>query len=78
MERITFSQVMTPQEFPFVCDCIVETIVGYIIEDYHIGIPEAFARIYNSKIFQKLNNAATGLYLQSPAYIYDYLVEEME
>ncbi|MBQ0159389.1 MAG: hypothetical protein MJZ99_05705 [Bacteroidales bacterium] len=26
----------------------------------------------------KLNNAASGLYLQSPAYIYDYLVEEME
>jgi hypothetical protein len=34
--------------------------------------------VYNSKTYAALNNLNTGLYFQSPAYVYDVLAEELE
>jgi hypothetical protein len=50
----------------------------YLIEDKEISIIHALDIIYNSNIYQKLLDRKTGLYLYSPAYIYDYLKEEIE
>ena len=32
---------------------------------------------YNSDTFERLSNPATGLYYQSPGYVYDYLRNEL-
>ena len=48
------------------------------IEDKGISIIHALDIIYNSNIYQKLLDRKTGLYLYSPAYIYDYLKEEIK
>ena len=68
---------MNENEFQFVMDCDVESLVSFLQEDYHLPLPEAFEKVYGSKIFEKLKDRKTGLYLQSPAYIYDFLKEEM-
>ena len=40
-------------------------------------ILDAFDTIYNSRIYKKLIDTETGLYIQSPLYIYEYLKEEI-
>lgn len=37
---------------------------------------EAMSFVYNSKTYSALNNPNTGLYFQSPVYVYDMLSEE--
>ncbi len=73
----TFEKTMNENEFQFVMDCDVEELVSYLQEDYHLSLSDAFEKVYSSKIFEKLKDRQTGLYLQSPAYIYGYLQEEM-
>ena len=68
---------MNENEFQFVMDCNVETLVSYLQEDYGLPIAEALDKVYNSRIYEKMIDKRTGLYLQSPAYIYCYLKEEI-
>ena len=46
------------------------------MEDFRIPVLEAMRRLYTSETFSKLNNIETGLYLESPAYIYDIYKSE--
>jgi len=55
---------------------IVSDIIGYIIDDKNMKIEEAMALIYNSQIFDKLNDIETGLYLCGSAYVYELYKEE--
>lgn len=34
-------------------------------------------KFYNSKVFEKLQDKETGLYLESPEYVYDLFKDEM-
>ena len=68
---------MSENEFQFVMDCDVETLVAFLQEDYDMPLSDAFEKVYSSKVFEKLKDRQTGLYLQSPAYIYGFLREEM-
>ncbi len=52
-------------------------MVSFLIEDYKMPMLEAFDKIYNSKIFEKLQDKGTGLYLRSAAYNYEYLKKEL-
>ncbi len=65
------------KKIEFIQNCDVEEIVSLLQEDHGMDILEAFDTIYNSKIYQKLIDTETGLYIQSPLYIYEYLKEEI-
>lgn len=54
----------------------VDKMTEYLIQDYKIGIDQAIDFIYNSDTYQKLEDSRTGLYIQSPAYIYQLLDKE--
>ena len=58
-------------EIEFIINCDVEKIVSLLQEDYGMTILDAFDTIYNSKIYKKLIDTETGLYIQSPLYIYE-------
>ena len=64
-------------QLQFIINSDVEQLVSYIQSDYGASLPDAFGAVYNSKIYQKLINTDTGLYLKSPDYIYDYLKSEI-
>ena len=64
-------------EIEFIINCDVEKIVSLLQEDYGMTILDAFDTIYNSKIYKKLIDTETGLYIQSPLYTYEYLKEEI-
>lgn len=65
------------KQIDFIINCDVEEIVSYLQEDYGMKILDAFDMVYNSNIYKKLIDTETGLYIQSPLYIYDYLKEEI-
>ena len=69
---------LTKAQLQFIINSDVERMTKYLIEDKGISIIHALDIIYNSNIYQKLLDRKTGLYLYSPAYIYDYLKEEIK
>jgi len=67
---------LTKNELQFVINCDVEEMVNLLKEDYGMSTLEAFDCVYNSETYQKLTNTRTGFYIESPLYIYSYLLEE--
>lgn len=67
---------ITQEQLQFIINSDVEQMVCRLQNDCGLPLDEAFGRVYNSKIYKKLLNVDTGLYLQSSDYIYDYLKEE--
>ena len=68
---------LTNAQLQFIINSDVERMVQYLMEDKGMTIINALDVIYNSNIYQKLQDRKTELYLYSPAYIYDYLKEEV-
>lgn len=60
----------------YLIDRAVDVMTGYFVQDQKQGIEQAIDFIYNSDTYQKLINTQTGLYTQSPAYIYQLLEHE--
>ena len=56
---------------------IVQDIVDMLATDQNIEYDEAMNKFYNSKVFEKLQDKETGLYLESSGYIYDLFKDEM-
>ena len=57
---------------------IIQDVIAFIIEDENIELEDAMNQFYNSTVFEKLQDIETGLYLESSAYVYDMLKNEME
>lgn len=62
-------------------DQLIEYMLQDIIEiiTIHQGVEydEAMNKFYHSEVFEKLQDKETGLYLESPAYVYDLFRDEM-
>lgn len=56
----------------------IQEIIDFISIDKGIDYDEAMHQFYSSKVFEKLNDIDTGLYLESPAYIYDLFKSETD
>ena len=68
---------LTNTQIQFIINSDVERMAQYLVEDDGMTIIRALDIIYNSNIYQKLQDRKTGLYLYSAAYIYDCLKEEL-
>lgn len=62
--------------FDFLVEYITTRVVEWLIRDNGLGLEEALLLFHNSETFDKLCETQTGLYVESPAYIYDLLTEE--
>ena len=56
---------------------IVQDIVDMFSSDQHIEYDEAMNKFYNSKVFEKLQDKETGLYMESSEYVYDLFKDEI-
>lgn len=59
-------------------ECMTRDLAVMLVEDYQISIPEALDILYNSETYEKLQDTRTGLYFQSPVYVYDFLQNELK
>ena len=65
--------------------CKKDELLEYGIQDIimmfrtvgSIEYDEAKNKFYNSEVFEKLIDEETGLYLESPDYVYDLFKDEM-
>ena len=69
---------LNKSQMQFIINSDVEEIAKFLKDDYSLSTIEALDKIYNSAIYQKLLDTKTGLYLQSPGYIYSYLQDELK
>ena len=56
---------------------MIQDIVDMLATDQNIEYDEAMNKFYNSDVFEKLQDQETGLYLESSAYVYDLLKDEL-
>ena len=54
----------------------IQDIIAYIVMDIQIEYDKAMDMFYNSQTFDKLTDIETGLYLESPAYVYGLFQDE--
>ena len=55
----------------------IQDIIDMISTDQSTEYDEAMNKFYNSEVFEKLIDKETGLYLESPEYVYDLFKDEM-
>jgi hypothetical protein len=67
---------MNIQDFNIVF--VTADIVYYIVRDSGVSIEEAMRQLYKSELFDRLEDTETGLYRESPAYVYDLYKTELE
>jgi len=68
---LTDSQIKMMQE-----DMLSE-LVTLMMERRHYSANEALETVYNSETFLHLSDKDTGLYYQSPGYVYSFLDNEL-
>ena len=56
---------------------IIQDIVDMFSSDQDIEYDEAMNKFYNSKVFEKLQDKETGLYMESSEYGYDLFKDEI-
>lgn len=64
---------VTPQEFKYLKEQLTARMIQILTEEKGYSLEEAFERIYTSPIYEKLSDARTGLFFQSPRYVLSYL-----
>jgi hypothetical protein len=65
-------------EMDYMNECTARDVITMLVEKRSMSIAQAMDAFYNSKTFDNLINEETGLYFQSPVYIYDVLSKELE
>ena len=62
----------------FMVETLSRELITRLMEERSLSMREAMDVVYNSKTYTALNNLDTGLYFQSPTYVYDVLEEELK
>ena len=52
-------------------------LIQILMEEYGYSLEKAMDTLYNSDTFARLPDANTGLYYQSPGYVYSFLNSEL-
>lgn len=65
-------------DFDYMVECNARDIALMLMEDENISIEEALRLLYASKTYENLKRKNTGLYFQSPGYVYEYLRRELK
>jgi len=56
---------------------VTQDIIAYLVEEENLSIEKAMDATYYSEVFNKLSDAETGLYRESPAYVAALLKDEI-
>ena len=64
-------------DFEYQIECTTRDLADKLVGDFSMTVPQALRVVYNSETYEKLINPKTGLYFQSPLYVYDFLKNEV-
>ena len=69
---------MTKAELEYMKEAMAADLAELLSKDFNMSICEALDTLYDSETYTKLCNYATGLYFQSPKYVYTLLNAELK
>ena len=61
----------------FLVNYIVDKLTEYLVADNNMELADALKTVYQSKVYQLLQDEEGELYTQSPSYIYELLRKEL-
>lgn len=61
----------------FMIEEITKEMVMQLMNDKNLSMQDALQTVYTSDTYAKLIDLNTGLYFQSTAYVYEYLMNEI-
>lgn len=64
------------QEREFLKNRIIDKSTILLMEEFQLDMQTALDFIYNSDTYTSIREDETGLYLESPSYVYEYLKKE--
>jgi hypothetical protein len=64
-------------EFKYLTECMTRDLIEMLMARKSMSLKEAFDALYTSETFEKLQDCRSGLYFQSPGYVYSFLEEEL-
>ena len=64
-------------EFQYMVECTTRDMIDLLMERDGMSMQAALDKVYNSKVYEKLLDERSGLYFQSPQYVYEILKHEM-
>lgn len=64
-------------DIQYLNECMTRDLAVMLIGKYDITLAEALDILYNSETYEKLQDPRTGLYFQSPVYVFDFLQREL-
>ena len=73
MNQPTHHQIAT-----YLTDYVLSELVKYVMEDTSCSIEQAMEKVYNSPLMPALQDEEGELYVQSPAYLYELMKNEIK
>ena len=64
-------------DFKYMVECMERDIIIMLMEKHCMTMQEALDTFYNSETHEKLNDIRTGMYFQSPGYVYSFIENEI-
>lgn len=61
----------------FMRECVISEVVKLLMEEKGLDMETAIMLFYSSETAKKLDNEQTKLYTQSPLYLFDILMSEI-
>ena len=68
----------TDNNFNFLVEYITTRVVEWLMKEERIDLENALLLFHNSETFDKLCEPNTGMYIESPAYVYEILKLELK
>lgn len=71
-------ETLRREDKQFMIESLTKDLTLMLMDDYGYDAGQALNILYNSHTYEKLENERTGLYYQSPVYVYDFLDHEIK
>ena len=75
MEQLT---KLTSGQISIMINARIKDMAMWLMEDFKYSLEEALDCVYNSELFEKLQDLETGLYYESSGYNYELLKDELK
>ena len=64
-------------DFQYRVECTTRDVISLLMERNKMQMEDALDKVYNSRTYENLQNEKSGLYIQSPEYVYEELMHEL-
>lgn len=69
---------LTAGQISIMINARIKDMAMWLMEDFKYSLEEALDCVYNSELFEKLQDLETGVYYESSGYNYELLKDELK